>query len=85
MKLIIQIPCYNEEKALPVMLKELPRKVRGFDKVEWLLIDDGSGNASVEIAKRSGVDHILSLKKNQGLAKVFIEGLKYAVDKGGMS
>ncbi len=75
MKLIIQIPCYNEEKTLPITLKELPRHVPGFDKVEWLIIDDGSTDKTVEIAKAFGVDHIIRHPKNLGLAKVFMTGL----------
>ena len=58
MKLIIQIPCYNEEKALPATLSALPRSVPGIDKVEWLIIDDGSTDRTVEVAKEYGVDHV---------------------------
>ena len=73
-KLIIQIPCYNEAETLPLTLKELPRHVEGFDKVEWLVIDDGSTDSTGSIAKAYGVDHIVSFTKNQGLAKVFMTG-----------
>lgn len=82
MKLIIQIPCYNEEKSLPVTLKELPRKVKGFDTVEWLIIDDASTDNTVEAAKKYGVDHIVRLAKNQGLAKVFPAGLEACLKLG---
>jgi glycosyltransferase involved in cell wall biosynthesis len=82
MKLIIQIPCYNEAKTLAIALKALPRKVEGFDKVEWLIINDGSSDNSVEIAKECGVDHIISFRKNQGLAKVFVAGIRKAIDEG---
>ena len=56
MKLIIQIPCYNEEKALPATLSALPRSVPGVDTVEWLIIDEGSKDHTVEVAKEYGVD-----------------------------
>jgi glycosyltransferase involved in cell wall biosynthesis len=75
MKLIIQIACYNEEKVLPVTLSELPRQMEGFDKVEWLIIDDGSTDNTVEVAKSHGVDHIVRFTKNQGLAKGFVAGI----------
>ena len=82
MKLIIQIPCYNEEKTLPVTLKELPREVPGFDKVEWLIIDDCSTDRTVEIAKINGVDHIVRHSKNLGLAKAFMTGLDACLKHG---
>ncbi|MGD2034060.1 MAG: glycosyltransferase family 2 protein [Bacteroidales bacterium] len=75
MKLIIQIPCYNEEKTLEIVLRSLPRKVEGFKKVEWLIINDGSTDNTVEVAKKNGVDHIISFKENRGLAKGFMAGL----------
>ncbi len=74
-KLIIQIPCYNEEASLPVSLPELPREVPGCDIVEWLIIDDGSSDRTVEVARELGVDHVVSMKRNSGLAKVFMAGL----------
>ena len=58
MKLIIQIPCYNEEKTIGVTLSELPRKIAGIDTVEWLVIDDGSTDNTAEIAIKNGVDHV---------------------------
>lgn len=82
MKLIIQIPCYNEERTLPITLKELPRQVEGFDTVEWLLIDDGSKDRSIEVAKAHGVDHIVKLNQNKGLAEVFLRGLDACVKLG---
>jgi len=82
MKLIIQIPCYNEEKTIAITLKELPREVGGFDKVEWLIIDDGSTDKTVEVAKANGVDHVVSFKKNQGLARGFMAGLDACVKYG---
>jgi glycosyltransferase involved in cell wall biosynthesis len=74
-KLIIQIPCYNEEASLPVSLAELPREIPGIDVVEWLIIDDGSVDRTVEVARELGVDHVVSMKRNSGLAKVFMAGL----------
>jgi len=75
MKLLIQIPCYNEEESLPITLAELPRAVPGFDRVEWLIINDGSTDKTAGIAKKNGVDHIVNFTKNQGLAKGFMAGL----------
>jgi glycosyltransferase involved in cell wall biosynthesis len=82
MKLIIQIPCYNEEATLPIALAELPRAVKGFDEVEWLIVNDGSTDATVETARRCGVDHIVSFKRNQGLARAYIAGLRTCLDLG---
>ena len=76
MKLIIQIPCLNEEETLPIALAALPREVPGFDSVEWLVIDDGSTDKTVEVAKEHGVDHVFSLPHNQGLAKAFPAGIR---------
>ncbi len=81
-KLIIQIPCFNEELSLPVSLKELPRHIEGFDSVEWMVIDDGSTDNTVEVARSLGVDHIVGFSKNQGLAKVFSLGLESALALG---
>ena len=82
MKLIIQIPCYNEEKTLPITLKDLPREVPGFDKVEWLIIDDGSTDRTVEVAKAHGVDYIVRHPKNLGLARAFMTGLDACLKLG---
>jgi len=82
MKLIIQIPCYNEEETLPITLQDLPRQVEGFDKVEWLVINDGSTDRTVEVAKEHGVDHIVNLNQNKGLAEVFRRGLDACVKLG---
>jgi len=81
-KLIIQIPCYNEAETLAITLKELPRSVDGFDKVEWLIINDGSTDNTIGVAKASGVDHIVSFSKNQGLARVFAAGLDACLKLG---
>ncbi len=75
-KLIIQIPCYNEEATLGATLADLPRNLPGIDTVEWLIIDDGSRDQTIEVAKASGVDHIVRHPKNQGLAKAFMSGLR---------
>tara|TARA_R110001599_G_scaffold96554_4_gene249647 strand:- start:3484 stop:4419 length:936 start_codon:yes stop_codon:yes gene_type:complete len=75
LKLIIQIPCYNEEGTLAIALGALPREVPGFDKVEWLIIDDGSKDDTVRVAKENGVDHIVRHTRNEGLAKGFMNGL----------
>jgi len=75
-KLIIQIPCYNEEATLGATLADLPRTIPGIDTIEWLIVDDGSRDQTVEVAKASGVDHIVRHPKNQGLAKAFMSGLR---------
>ena len=82
MKLIIQIPCFNEEATLPITLSELPRSVDGFDSVEWLIIDDGCTDNTALVAKQNGVDHIVQLKQNQGLAKAFTAGLERCIALG---
>lgn len=82
MKLIIQIPCFNEEKTLPLTLSDLPRKLSGFDSVEWLVIDDGSGDGTAEIAKANGVDHVIRLPQNGGLARAFSKGLEISLALG---
>ncbi|MCL2025525.1 MAG: glycosyltransferase family 2 protein [Leptospirales bacterium] len=82
LKLIIQIPCYNEEESLPVTLKYLPKKLEGFAKVEWLIIDDGSTDKTIETAKSLGVDHIVRFKKNKGLAAAFMAGLDACIRYG---
>jgi glycosyltransferase involved in cell wall biosynthesis len=81
-KLIIQIPCYNEEATLGIALSALPREVPGFDVVEWLIIDDGSVDATARVASEHGVDHIVRFTRNQGLAAAFMAGLDAAVAAG---
>ena len=81
-KLIIQIPCFNEEKTLPVTLKELPRSLPGVDTIEWLIIDDGSTDNTIEVARNEGVDHVVRLIGHQGLAKGFMAGLQACIEKG---
>lgn len=82
MKLIIQIPCLNEAEHLPATLADLPREVPGFDKVEWLVIDDGSTDATSEVAYRHGVDHVVRLPYNQGLARAFMAGIEACLRAG---
>jgi glycosyltransferase involved in cell wall biosynthesis len=82
MKLIIQIPCYNEAETLAVALGELPRQVAGFDQVEWLIVNDGSSDDTVDVALANGVDHVISFAKNQGLAKGFMAGLDACLSQG---
>src|SRR3954453_5036205 len=81
-KLIIQIPCFNEEEQLPGTLAELPREVEGFDVVEWLIVDDGSTDHTIEVAKAHGVDHIVRLTNNKGLAAGFQAGLDAGLKLG---
>lgn len=80
--LIIQIPCLNEESTLPATIADLPREVDGFDRVEWLVIDDGSTDATVEVARQLGVDHVVSHNRNRGLAAAYMTGLDSALKLG---
>jgi glycosyltransferase involved in cell wall biosynthesis len=82
MKLIIQIPCYDEEQTLPLTLADLPREVAGFDVVEWLVIDDGSSDRTIEVARAHGVDHVVKLTNNKGLAAGFQAGIDAALKLG---
>jgi glycosyltransferase involved in cell wall biosynthesis len=75
-KLIIQIPCLDEETTLPSTLADLPREVPGFDVVEWLVIDDGSSDRTAEVAAELGVDHVVRHSRNRGLAAAFLTGLE---------
>lgn len=81
-KLLIQIPCFNEEASLPATLAALPRTVAGFERVEWLIIDDGSTDRTVEVARAAGVDHIVRLPHNQGLARAFMAGIEASLKAG---
>src|SRR5438045_180052 len=82
MKLIIQIPCLNEEEQLPATLGDLPRAVTGFDEVEWLIIDDGSTDRTIEVARAHGVDHVVRLTNNKGLAAAFQAGIDACLKLG---
>jgi glycosyltransferase involved in cell wall biosynthesis len=81
-KLIIQIPCYNEESTLGTTLSALPREIPGIDVIEWLIIDDGSTDRTVEVALAHGVNHIVRLPRNRGLAKAFMTGLETCLQAG---
>ena len=69
MKLIIQIPCYNEAETLEIALNDLPKHIDGIDEIEYLIINDGSKDNTVEVAKNWGVNYVVNFKKNKGLAK----------------
>lgn len=81
-KLIIQIPCFNEEATLPVTIRDIPRKITGISKIEILIIDDGSTDRTVEVAKSLGVDHIVKFPKNKGLAEAFKAGIDACLKLG---
>ena len=82
MKLIIQIPCYNEAETLEIALNDLPKSLPGIDTMEYLIIDDGSRDNTVEVARKWGVHHIVSFKQNKGLAKGFMAGLDGCLRNG---
>src|ERR1700750_1261037 len=82
MKLIIQIACYDEEEQLPATLADLPRDMPGVDVVEWLIIDDGSVDRTLQVAREGGVDHIVRLTNNKGLAAGFQAGLDACLKLG---
>ena len=82
MKLVIQIPCYNEEGTLEITLKSLPREIAGITEIEWLVIDDGSSDGTVQKAKLFGVHHIVQFPRNRGLARAFMAGLEAGVAAG---
>ncbi len=82
MKLIIQIPCFNEEGQLPATLARLPRTVPDVDAVEWLIVDDGSSDRTVEVAREHGVDHVVRLTNHKGLAAAFQAGLDAGLKLG---
>jgi hypothetical protein len=82
MKLVIQIPCYNEEATLPLVLGSLPRTLAGFSSVRWLVVDDGSTDRTAAVAQALGADRILRLPRNQGLARAFAVGIEAALRMG---
>ena len=82
MKLIIQVPCFNEAAQLPDTLAQLPRRVAGFDEVEWLVVDDGSSDDTAAVARAHGVDHVVSYGDNRGLAFAFAAGLEACCRRG---
>jgi glycosyltransferase involved in cell wall biosynthesis len=82
MKLIIQIPCYNEAQTLAIALAELPRHVPGFEEVQWLVVDDGSSDDTARVAREAGVDHVVVHAVNRGLATAFMTGLNACLKLG---
>jgi glycosyltransferase involved in cell wall biosynthesis len=82
MKLVIQIPCYNEEKTLPVSLADLPKEISGIDVIETLIIDDGSTDDTQNVARQAGVNHIVGFSQNRGLAKAFMAGIEKSLEVG---
>jgi glycosyltransferase involved in cell wall biosynthesis len=82
MKLIIQVPCYNEEDTLPLVINSIPKKIEGVDVIETLIIDDGSTDKTIEVARKLGVNHIVRHKRNQGLASSFSDGMEEALKQG---
>ena len=81
-KLIIQIPCYNEAETLPQTIADLPRDISGIDDVEFLVIDDGSTDGTADLAEKLGVDHVIRLPRNRGLAYAFAQGLLACLEQG---
>ena len=82
MKLIVQIPCYNEAETLARTVEDLPRSLEGFSSVETLVIDDGSTDGTAEIARQLGVDHVIRYPRHRGLAIAFATGLRAALEQG---
>jgi len=82
MKLIIQIPCLNEEEFLPIAFNDLPKGIEGIDKIEVLIVDDGSTDGTVAVAREMGIDHVVSLSHNQGLAVAFMVGIDRCLTEG---
>lgn len=82
MKVFVQIPCLNEEKTLPLVLKSIPKSIKNVDDIEILIIDDGSTDKTVEVAKKHGVKHFVLHERNMGLARSFRDGIDYALKHG---
>lgn len=82
MKLIIQIPCYNEAETLEIALNDLPKHIDGIDEIEYLIINDGSKDKTVEVARNWGVHYVVNFKRNKGLAKGFMAGLDACLRNG---
>ena len=82
MKLIIQIPCLNEAQTLAIALADLPKSIPGIDTIEVLIVDDGSKDETVLVARQNGVHHVVGFRKNQGLARAFMLGLESCLERG---
>ena len=82
MKLIIQIPCYNEAETLEIALNDLPKHIDGIDQIEYLIINDGSKDNTVEVAKKWGVNYVVDFKRNKGLARGFMAGIDACLRNG---
>ena len=82
MKVVVQIPCLNEEATLPLVLQGIPHKIKGVDKIVVLIVDDGSTDKTVEVARRHGVEHFVHHNRNQGLGRSFHDGVQAALELG---
>ena len=82
MKLIIHIPCYNQAETLEVALNDLPKHIDGIDEIEYLIINDGSSDNTVEVAKKWGVNYVVNFRNNKGLARGFMAGLDACLRNG---
>ena len=82
MKLVVQVPCLNEEETLPLVLDSIPARIPGIDEIVVVIIDDGSTDRTVEVAQRHGVTHVVHHRRNQGLARSFTDGVSYALSIG---
>ena len=82
MKLIIQIPCYNEAETLKIALDALPRIIEGIDTIEYLIVNDGSRDSTVQVAKDWGIDYVVNFKQNKGLARGFLAGIDACLKNG---
>ena len=82
MKLIIQVPCYNEAETLEIALNHLPKHIDGIDEIEYLIINDGSRDDTVKVAKNWGVNYVVNFRTNRGLAKGFMAGLDACLRNG---
>src|SRR4051812_31508200 len=82
MKLVVQIPCLNEEATLPLVLESIPKKISGIDEIAVLVVDDGSTDKTIEVAQRHGVKHFVHHVRNQGLGRAFHDGVQASLELG---